>query len=249
MGNKLYKPKNKRKKENMTALDKLEVGGITIAAIALLGWSGFSAVNAFIPEPEIPTHEIYVDGVADYMSNLDSDTDTEESSADEDAEVTPEATPEATPTATATPEPTKNPTKTPAPTKAPDKKKTKKSDKKEKTEAAAETTPAADAVTPAVETTAPAETTPTADIATTPAAEAAPVDTATPAAAAPAVTYIINDAVHIRTSPDKNSTSIGTTAKGETLTVLEDPTTHPGWYKISRDGAEGYVSADFVVQQ
>lgn len=42
MGNKLYKPKNKRKKENLKMIDRLEISGVTIAAIALLGWSGYS---------------------------------------------------------------------------------------------------------------------------------------------------------------------------------------------------------------
>ena len=45
MGNKLYKPKNKRKKENLKMIDRLEISGVTIAAIALLGWSGYSLVK------------------------------------------------------------------------------------------------------------------------------------------------------------------------------------------------------------
>lgn len=213
MGNKLYKPKNKRKKENLKMIDKLEIGGVTIAAIALLGWSGYSIANTFIPQPETPVYEVNVDSVSDYMDNLDAEV------KEVEATPTPTPTPTATPEPTSTPAPTKEPTKTPAPTKMP-KKKVKKEEKK------AEPTPAEAAATPAAETPAPE----------TPAAE-------TPA---PAATYATNDTVNFRTSPDKSSTVIGMIGKDVQLTVLEDQTSHPGWYKISRNGTDGYVSADFV---
>lgn len=216
MGNKLYKPKNKRKKENLKMIDKLEIGGVTIAAIALFGWSGYSIANTFIPQPETPVYEVNVDSVSDYMDNLDTEV--------EEAEATPTQT--ATPEPTSTPAPTKEPTKAPAPTKMP-KKKVKKEEKK------AEPTPA-EAATPAAAT--PAAETPETPAPETPAAEAP----------APAATYATNDTVNFRTSPDKSSTVIGMIGKDVQLTVLEDQTSHPGWYKISRNGTEGYVSADFV---
>lgn len=225
MGNKLYKPKNKRKKENLKMIDKLEISGVTIAAIALLGWSGYSIANTFIPQPETPVYEVNVDSVSDYMDNLDAEV--------EEAEATP--TPTATPEPTSTPAPTKEPTKTPAPTKMP-KKKVKKEEKK------AEPTPAeAAAETPAAET--PAAETPAAE---TPAAETPAPETPAAETPAPAATYATNDTVNFRTSPDKSSTVIGMIGKDVQLTVLEDQTSHPGWYKISRNGTEGYVSADFV---
>lgn len=230
MGNKLYKPKNKRKKENLKMIDKLEISGVTIAAIALLGWSGYSIANTFIPQPETPVYEVNVDSVSDYMDNLDAEV--------EEAEATP--TPTATPEPTSTPAPTKEPTKTPAPTKMP-KKKVKKEEKKAEptpAEAAAET-PAAE--TPAAET--PAPETPAAE---TPAAETPAPETPAAETPAPAATYATNDTVNFRTSPDKSSTVIGMIGKDVQLTVLEDQTSHPGWYKISRNGTEGYVSADFV---
>lgn len=217
MGNKLYKPKNKRKKENLKMIDKLEISGVTIAAIALFGWSGYSIANTFIPQPEAPVYEVNVDSVSDYMDNLDAEV--------EEAEATP--TPTATPEPTSTPAPTKEPTKTPAPTKMP-KKKVKKEEKK------AEPTPAEAAATPAAAT--PAAETPETPAPETPTAE-------TPA---PTATYATNDTVNFRTSPDKSSTVIGMIGKDVQLTVLEDQTSHPGWYKISRNGSEGYVSADFV---
>lgn len=225
MGNKLYKPKNKRKKENLKMIDKLEISGVTIAAIALLGWSGYSIANTFIPQPETPVYEVNVDSVSDYMDNLDAEV--------EEAEATP--TPTATPEPTSTPAPTKEPTKTPAPTKMP-KKKVKKEEKK------AEPTPAeAAAETPAAET--PAPETPAAE---TPAAETPAPETPAAEAPAPAATYTTNDTVNFRTSPNKSATAIGMIGKDVQLTVLEDQTSHPGWYKISRNGTEGYVSADFV---
>lgn len=230
MGNKLYKPKNKKKKENLKMIDKLEIGGVTIAAIALLGWSGYSIANTFIPQPETPVYEVNVDSVSDYMNNLDAEV--------EEAAATP--TPTATPEPTSTPAPTKEPTKTPAPTKMPKKKVKKEEKKAEPTPAEAAATPAA-AETPAAET--PAPETPAA---ATPAAETPAPETPAAETPAPAATYVTNDAVYFRTSPDKSSTAIGMIGKDVPLTVLEDQISHPGWYKISRNGSEGYVSADFV---
>ena len=231
MGNKLYKPKNKRKKENLKMIDKLEIGGVTIAAIALLGWSGYSIANTFIPQPETPVYEVNVDSVSDYMDNLDAEV--------EEAEATP--TPTATPEPTSTPAPTKEPTKTPAPTKMP-KKKVKKEEKKAEPTPAEAATPAA--ATPAAET--PETPAPETPAAATPAAETPAPETPAAEAPAPAATYATNDTVNFRTSPDKSSTVIGMIGNDVQLTVLEDQTSHPGWYKISRNGSEGYVSADFV---
>lgn len=232
MGNKLYKPKNKRKKENLKMIDKLEISGVTIAAIALLGWSGYSIANTFIPQPETPVYEVNVDSVSDYMDNLDAEV--------EKAEATP--TPTATPEPTSTPAPTKEPTKTPAPTKMPKKKVKKEEKKAEPTPAEAAATPAAE--TPAAET--PETPAPETPASATPAAETPAPETPAAETPAPAATYATNDTVNFRTSPDKSSTVIGMIGKDVQLTVLEDQTSHPGWYKISRNGTEGYVSADFV---
>lgn len=235
MGNKLYKPKNKRKKENLKMIDKLEIGGVTIAAIALFGWSGYSIANTFIPQPETPVYEVNVDSVSDYMNNLDAEV--------EEAEATP--TPTATPEPTSTPAPTKEPTKTPAPTKMPKKKVKKEEKKAEPTSAEAAVTSAA--VTPAAET--PETPTPETPAAATPAAETPAPETPAAETPAPAATYATNDTVNFRKSPDKSATAIGMIGKDVQLTVLEDQTSHPGWYKISRNGTEGYVSADFVTTE
>ena len=174
-------------------------------------------------------YEVNVDSVSDYMDNLDSEV--------EEAEATP--TPTTTPAPTSTPVPTKEPTKTPAPTKMPKKKVKKEEKKAEPTPAEAATTPAAE--TPATET--PAPETPAAE---TPAAKTPAPETPAAETPATAATYVTNDTVNFRTNPDKSSTVIGMIGNDVQLTVLEDQTSHPGWYKISRNGSEGYVSADFV---
>ena len=239
MGNKLYKPKNKRKKENLKMIDKLEIGGVTIAAIALLGWSGYSIANTFIPQPETPVYEVNVDSVSNYMDNLDAEV------KEVEATPTPTPTPTATPEPTSTPAPTKEPTKTPAPTKMPKKKVKKEEKKAEPTPAEAAATPAA-AETPAAETPAAETPAPETPAAATPAAETPAPETPAAETPAPAATYATNDTVNFRTSPDKSSTVIGMIGKDVQLTVLEDQTSHPGWYKISRNGTDGYVSADFA---
>lgn len=239
MGNKLYKPKNKRKKENLKMIDKLEIGGVTIAAIALLGWSGYSIANTFIPQPETPVYEVNVDSVSNYMDNLDAEV------KEVEATPTPTPTPTATPEPTSTPAPTKEPTKTPAPTKMPKKKVKKEEKKAEPTPAEAAATPAA-AETPAAETPAAETPAPETPAAATPAAETPAPETPAAETPAPVATYATNDTVNFRTSPDKSSTVIGMIGKDVQLTVLEDQTSHPGWYKISRNGTDGYVSADFV---
>lgn len=236
MGNKLYKPKNKRKKENLKMIDKLEIGGVTIAAIALLGWSGYSIANTFIPQPETPVYEVNVDSVSNYMDSLDAEV------KEVEATPTPTPTPTATPEPTSTPAPTKEPTKTPAPTKMPKKKVKKEEKKAEPTPAEAAATPVA--ATPVAET--PETPAPETPAAATPAAETPAPETPAAETPAPAATYATNDTVNFRTSPDKSSTVIGMIGKDVQLTVLEDQTSHPGWYKISRNGTDGYVSADFV---
>lgn len=81
MSNKLYRPRRKRRKEKLSLIDKIEIGGITIAAVVLIGWSSWSIVDSFTPDPVIPSREIYTDGVSSYIAGLTSDSD----SADEES--------------------------------------------------------------------------------------------------------------------------------------------------------------------
>lgn len=50
----------------------------------------------------------------------------------------------------------------------------------------------------------------------------------------------------MRQTPDKSAKAVAMCKKGETLNVTEDENTHAGWYKIDRDGVQGYVSTEFV---
>lgn len=75
MSNKLYRPRRKRRKEKLSLIDKIEIGGITIAAVVLIGWSSWSIVDSFTPDPVIPSREVYTDGVSNYIAGLTSDSD------------------------------------------------------------------------------------------------------------------------------------------------------------------------------
>lgn len=68
MSNRLYNPKKKpRKKEDLKLTDKLEIAGVTIAVIALTGWSGHAAVNSFKPIESAPRYELYMESIQDYV--------------------------------------------------------------------------------------------------------------------------------------------------------------------------------------
>lgn len=83
MSNKLYRPKRKKSKEKLSFVDKLEMGGIAIAAAALIGWSGWSVVDALTPEPPIPTYSLYMDGITAFlMTTQGVDPDDQEADLD-----------------------------------------------------------------------------------------------------------------------------------------------------------------------
>lgn len=67
MSNKLYRPKRKKSKEKLSFMDKLEMGSIAIATAALIGWSGWSAVDALTPDPPVPTYSLYMDGITAFL--------------------------------------------------------------------------------------------------------------------------------------------------------------------------------------
>lgn len=83
MSNKLYRPKRKKSKEKLSFVDKLEMGGIAIAAAALIGWSGWSVVDALTPEPPVPTYSLYMDGITAFlMTTQGVDPDDQEADLD-----------------------------------------------------------------------------------------------------------------------------------------------------------------------
>ena len=83
MSKKLYRPKRKKSKEKLSFMDKLEMGSIAIATAALIGWSGWSAVDALTPDPPVPTYSLYMDGITAFLMTTqgvepdDQETDVE----------------------------------------------------------------------------------------------------------------------------------------------------------------------------
>ena len=99
MSKKLYRPKRKKSKEKLSFMDKLEMGSIVIAAAALIGWSGWSAMDALTPDPPVPTYSLYMDGITAFLMTTqgvepdDQETDVEtEGEDDTDATDTEEET-------------------------------------------------------------------------------------------------------------------------------------------------------------
>lgn len=101
MSKKLYRPKRKKSKEKLSFMDKLEMGSIVIATAALIGWSGWSAVDALTPDPPVPTYSLYMDGITAFLmttqgvdpDDQETDVETEGDDADvTDAEEAPDET-------------------------------------------------------------------------------------------------------------------------------------------------------------
>lgn len=89
MSKKLYRPKMKKSKEKLSFMDKLEMGSIAIAAAALIGWSGWSAVDALTPDPPVPTYSLYMDGVTAFlMTTQGVDPDDQEADVETEGEAT-----------------------------------------------------------------------------------------------------------------------------------------------------------------
>lgn len=100
MSKKLYRPKRKKSKEKLSFMDKLEMGSIVIAAAALIGWSGWSAMDALIPDPPVPTYSLYMDGITACLMTTqgvepdDQETDVETEGEDDTDATDTEETPE-----------------------------------------------------------------------------------------------------------------------------------------------------------
>ena len=95
MSKKLYRPKRKKSKEKLSFMDKLEMGSIVIATAALIGWSGWSAVDALTPDPPVPTYSLYMDGITAFlMTTQGVDQDDQEADMETEGEDDTEETPE-----------------------------------------------------------------------------------------------------------------------------------------------------------
>ena len=222
MSNKLYRPRRKRRKEKLSLIDKIEIGGITIAAVVLIGWSSWSIVDSFTPNPVIPSREVYTDGVSNYIAGLTSDSDST------DAESTSATDTDSSDTDIKDADSDKKEEKD-------DETDSEKEKKKAETTAAADMQKAADE---AAKNQAETAATPSQAADTT---AAAPAETTT----AP-TSYIAKEALNIRRTPDEKAQVVANYQVGETLNVTEDDSTHAGWLKVIKSGVEGYVSKDFV---
>lgn len=199
----MYQPNKKKRtnKEKMTLIDKLEITGIAIAAVALVSWS----VISLIPQEPAPVYQVYTDGVSQYLYDLDAETTKK---ANEEKTKTEKNAKETQKTKTAKKEIKKGIPEEKDKMDIPKNKMTEQQRRKE----------------------------------TPPAENPKNIKSQDDKAA-----YVSADSVNIRVNPDKSSKSLGHIQKGEQIEVIEtDNQEHPGWYKIKRDGIEGFVSVDFV---
>lgn len=71
------------------------MGSIVIATAALIGWSGWSAVDALTPDPPVPTYSLYMDGITAFlMTTQGVDQDDQEADMETEGEDDTEETPE-----------------------------------------------------------------------------------------------------------------------------------------------------------
>lgn len=221
MSNKLYRPRRKRRKEKLSLIDKIEIGGITIAAVVLIGWSSWSIVDSFTPDPVVPSREVYTDGISNYIAGLTSDSDST------DAESTSATDTDSSDTNIKDADSDKKEEKN-------DETDSEKEKKKTETTAATDMQKAEDEAAKSQ-----------AETAATPsqAAEAADATAAAPAETTTAPTsYIAKETLNIRRTPDEKAQVVA----NYHLNVTEGDSTHAGWLKVSKNGVEGYVSKDFV---
>lgn len=246
MGTKLYKPKRKKRKEKLYLIDKLEIGGIVIASAAIVIWSGWSVTEALKPAPVISTYEVDTDSIAEYLSDLDnSQTENVEVSADAESESEPEKK-DNKDTDKKDASESKSEEKSEA---QENQQKTK--EKEQPTEAPASQEKSADKQVEQAknEETQEKDTQKEEQTSEQPAEEQAAEEPEEQQIAASApLTYTAKEPLNVRKNPDPTVSNIIASYKaGETINVIEDDTTsHGGWYKINKDGVEGYIAKLFV---
>lgn len=270
MSKKLYRPKRKKSKEKLSFMDKLEMGSIAIAAAALIGWSGWSAVDALTPDPPVPTYSLYMDGITAFLMTTqgvdpdDHEADVETEGEDDTDATDTEETPEEPEVSETEEETDENEAETEDESDKQDtwtenvKKKIKHVNKKDlvKTAVTPTTSPM---LTQAPEPTATPEPTVTPKPTATPKPKKAkkknkPIYAGNESSKAGELstpteepkTYTSTTELNIREAPDKNSKALAMYMPGREITVTEDEQTHEGWLKVNKDGVEGYVSSEFV---
>lgn len=263
MSKKLYRPKRKKSKEKLSFMDKLEMGSIVIAAAALIGWSGWSAMDALTPDPPVPTYSLYMDGITAFLMTMQGvDPDDQETDMEAEGEDDTEETPEEPEVSDTEDETDKNEAETEDESDKQDtgtenvKKKIKHVNKKDlvKTAVTPTTSPM---LTQALEPTATPEPTVTPKPTVTQKPAATPEPTATPKpkkkkkkskptpTEAPK-TYFATTAVKIRQEPTSESLALAMYMPNVEINVIPDDMTHKGWLKVNKDGVIGYVSEKHV---
>lgn len=232
MGTKLYKPRRRKRKEKLYLIDKLEIGGIVIASAAIIAWSGWSVAEALKPAPVIKTYEVDTDTVSEYLANIDSNTadvtdadrTSKEIETDNATNTKEEKSNESSDTSNNKNDNKNDDKESKEESKkdqSGDKKKTKKTESKPKEQTKQETAIAV----PANTDNAAVQMTPS----------VVPV-------------YTAKEDLNVRKDPDPTVSNVVASYKaGEVINVTEtDEKGHGGWYKVNKNGLEGYIAKMFV---
>lgn len=224
MSKKLYQPNKQKKqfnKEKMTIIDKLEVAGIVIASVAVITWSGFSIVDAFLPDPEPAVHEVMVDSVDSYINNVNAEgSKKEQAEKEEEERKAKEEAEKAEREAKAEAEKKEKEEKKKAEKEAKEKAKKEEIQKKRRENAIQARKKLEEKLK---------------------AKEEAKVE------AEKNTVYTAKASLNIREEANGTAKSFGQYKPGDIIEVIEGETEeHPGWLKVKRGSTEGYVSASFV---
>lgn len=264
MSKKLYRPKRKKSKEKLSFMDKLEIGSIVIAAAALIGWSGWSAMDALIPDPPVPTYSLYMDGITAFLMTTqgvepdDQETDVETEGEDDTDATDTEETPKEPEVSETEEETDKNEAETEDESDKQDtgtenvKKKIKHVNKKDlvKTAVTPTTSPM---LTQALEPAVTPEPTATPKpkkkkkkskpiYAGNESSKAGELSTPTETPK----TYFAITAVKVRQEPTSESLALAMYMPDVEINVIPDDMAHEGWLKVNKDGVIGYVSEKHV---
>lgn len=226
MSKKLYQPNKQKKqfnKEKMTIIDKLEVAGIVIASVAVITWSGFSIVDAFLPDPEPAVHEVMVDSVDSYINNVNAEGSKKEQAAKEEEErKAKEEAEKAEREAKAEADKKEKEEKKKAEKEAKEKAKKEEIQKKRRENAIQARKKLEEKLNAEEEAKAKVE-------------------------AEKNTVYTAKASLNIREEANGTAKSFGQYKPGDIVEVIEGETEeHPGWLKVKRESTEGYVSASFV---
>lgn len=243
MSKKLYKPKRKPKKEKLTIRDKLEIGGIAIASFAIIGWAGWSVYDYFAPEPVIPRYELHMDDLTEYLGTFSSTEEEDEIPLEETTEDVAETEIE-TESETETEERTEVETETESKS-AQGVETARNIPLKEESVTDTGVNETYDEQSTESESETEADTDKDANVESETETETESETETEPVK----YTYKAATSLRVRASADVTSALRAGYAAGETINVTEDESSHRGWYKVNKNGTEGYVKAEYVTKE